>query len=97
MPDFGSLHPLDGQARPQPIRMVRHRRHRAGVLDIHLGTGVTCPTVRMHPAIIAQSAATMPGRASLGVGSGENLNEHPLGDRWPETDVRQEMLEEASR
>ncbi len=66
---------------------------------IRLGTGVTCPTVRIHPAIIAQAAATsacmMPGRFFLGVGSGENLNEHILGDRWPPTDVRQEMLEEA--
>ena len=66
---------------------------------LRLGTGVTCPTVRIHPAIIAQAAATaadmMPGRFFLGVGSGENLNEHILGDRWPPTDVRQAMLEEA--
>jgi len=66
---------------------------------LRLGTGVTCPTVRIHPAIIAQAAATsaamMPGRFFLGVGSGEALNEHITGDRWPETDVRQEMLEEA--
>jgi coenzyme F420-dependent glucose-6-phosphate dehydrogenase len=64
-----------------------------------LGTGVTCPTVRIHPAIIAQAAATsatmMPGRFFLGVGSGENLNEHILGGRWPEYEVRAEMLEEA--
>ncbi len=64
-----------------------------------LGTGVTCPTIRIHPAIVAQAAATcaamMPGRFRLGVGTGENLNEHILGDRWPETDVRREMLEEA--
>ena len=62
-------------------------------------TGVTCPTVRIHPAIVAQAAATaavmLRGRFVLGVGSGENLNEHILGDRWPEVDVRQEMLEEA--
>jgi G6PDH family F420-dependent oxidoreductase len=62
-------------------------------------TGVTCPTVRIHPAIIAQAAATssvmLEGRFILGVGSGENLNEHILGDHWPETDVRLEMLEEA--
>lgn len=62
-------------------------------------TGVTCPTVRIHPAIIAQAAATsavmLEGRFVLGVGSGENLNEHILGDRWPPTDVRLEMLEEA--
>lgn len=64
-----------------------------------LGTGVTCPTVRIHPAVIAQAAATigamMPGRFFLGVGSGENLNEHILGDKWPDTDTRLDMLEEA--
>lgn len=66
---------------------------------LRLGTGVTCPTVRIHPAIIAQAAATsaamMPGRFFLGVGSGENLNEHILGDVWPEASVRIDMLEEA--
>jgi len=66
---------------------------------LRIGTGVTCPTVRIHPAIIAQAAATvaamMPGRFFLGVGTGENLNEHILGDRWPEFAVRAEMLEEA--
>lgn len=64
-----------------------------------LGTGVTCPTMRIHPAIIAQAAATaaamMPGRFFLGVGTGENLNEHITGDRWPAHDMRLEMLEEA--
>jgi G6PDH family F420-dependent oxidoreductase len=62
-------------------------------------TAVTCPTVRIHPAIIAQAAATvatmMPGRFGLGVGTGEALNEHILGDRWPPANVRLEMLEEA--
>jgi coenzyme F420-dependent glucose-6-phosphate dehydrogenase len=66
---------------------------------LKLGTGVTCPTVRIHPAIIAQAAATceamMPGRFWLGVGSGEALNEHILGHRWPPADTRQQMLEEA--
>jgi G6PDH family F420-dependent oxidoreductase len=66
---------------------------------LRLGTGVTCPMIRTHPAIIAQAAATaasmMPGRFFLGVGSGENLNEHILGDRWPPVDMRQEMLEES--
>jgi G6PDH family F420-dependent oxidoreductase len=66
---------------------------------IRLGTGVTCPTVRIHPAIVAHAAATaaclMPGRFFLGVGTGEKLNEHILGDRWPEVEVRLEMLEEA--
>jgi coenzyme F420-dependent glucose-6-phosphate dehydrogenase len=64
-----------------------------------LGTWVTCPTVRIHPAIIAQASATaaamMPGRFFLGVGTGENLNEHILGQGWPETEVRQARLEEA--
>jgi coenzyme F420-dependent glucose-6-phosphate dehydrogenase len=64
-----------------------------------LGTGVTCPTMRIHPAIIAQAAATsgamMPGRFFLGVGTGENLNEHIVGDRWPAHDMRESMLEEA--
>jgi G6PDH family F420-dependent oxidoreductase len=62
-------------------------------------TGVTCPTMRIHPAIIAQAAATskvmLDGRFALGVGTGESLNEHVLGDRWPPTNVRLEMLEEA--
>ena len=66
---------------------------------LELGTGVTCPTMRMHPAVIAQAAATaaamMPGRFFLGVGTGENLNEHILGEGWPSADVRLEMLEEA--
>jgi G6PDH family F420-dependent oxidoreductase len=66
---------------------------------IRLGTGVTCPTMRIHPAIVAQAAATsaamMPGRFFLGVGTGENLNEHILGAKWPAPDERLEMLEEA--
>jgi coenzyme F420-dependent glucose-6-phosphate dehydrogenase len=66
---------------------------------LRLGTGVTCPTIRIHPAIVAQAAATsavmMPGRFFLGVGSGENLNEHILGGNWPSAEVRLEMLEEA--
>ncbi len=71
----------------------------ATVTDLRIGTSVTCPTVRIHPAIIAQAAATTaamaPGRFFFGVGSGENLNEHILADRWPETDVRLDMLREA--
>jgi G6PDH family F420-dependent oxidoreductase len=62
-------------------------------------TAVTCPTIRIHPAVIAQAAATaaamLPGGFNLGVGSGEALNEQVLGDDWPEADVRLEMLEEA--
>ncbi len=64
-----------------------------------LMTGVTCPTVRIHPAIVAHAAATTQmlaeGRFRFGVGSGENLNEHILGHRWPPPDTRLEMLEEA--
>jgi len=66
---------------------------------LRVGTGVTCPTTRIHPAIVAQAAATaaslMPGRFFLGVGTGENLNEHILGQRWPPHDLRLAMLEEA--
>ena len=66
---------------------------------LRLGTGVTCPTIRIHPAIVAQAAATaaclLPGRFFLGLGTGENLNEHVLGDRWPSGRERLEMLEEA--
>jgi coenzyme F420-dependent glucose-6-phosphate dehydrogenase len=66
---------------------------------LRVGTGVTCPTMRYHPAIIAQAAATaasiMPDRFFLGVGTGENLNEHILGRGWPSAPVRLEMLSEA--
>jgi G6PDH family F420-dependent oxidoreductase len=62
-------------------------------------TAVTCPTVRIHPAIIAQAAATsavlLRGNFSLGLGTGEALNEHIFGDTWPEAAERREMLEEA--
>src|ERR671914_1474228 len=67
--------------------------------NLRLGTGVTCPTIRIHPAIIAQavatSAAMMPGRFFLGVGSGENLNEHVTGAHWPAPDERLDLLEES--
>jgi G6PDH family F420-dependent oxidoreductase len=66
---------------------------------LRLGTGVTCPTVRMHPALVAQAAATaasvMPGRFFLGVGTGEYLNEHITGQPWPAYSRRLEMLKEA--
>ena len=62
-------------------------------------TAVTCPIRRIHPALIAQAAATtatmMPGRFILGVGTGELLNEHILSDHWPAAQIRLEMLEEA--
>jgi G6PDH family F420-dependent oxidoreductase len=67
--------------------------------DVEVYTAVTCPTVRQHPALVAQAAATcavmLDGRFGLGLGTGEALNEHIYGDRWPSTDVRLEMLEEA--
>ena len=66
---------------------------------IPLMTYVTCPTFRYHPAVVAQKAATVQllseGRFRLGLGSGENLNEHVVGGGWPSVDVRHEMLEEA--
>lgn len=66
---------------------------------IGLMTYVTCPILRYHPAIVAQKAATMQilsgGRFRLGLGAGENLNEHVVGQRWPAVGVRHEMLSEA--
>jgi coenzyme F420-dependent glucose-6-phosphate dehydrogenase len=71
----------------------------ASTSRIRLGTAVTCPLIRIHPAIVAHAAATsqalMGGRFFLGVGTGENLNEHVHGDRWPRADERLEMLDEA--
>lgn len=69
------------------------------VTDLPITTAVTCPTTRMHPAIVAQAAATAAllskGGFSLGVGTGEALNEHVTGARWPGAEERREMLEEA--
>ena len=66
---------------------------------VELMTYVTCPTIRYHPAVVAQQAATLgvlsDGRFTLGLGSGENLNEHVVGEGWPVAAVRQEMLVEA--
>ncbi|MGL5928295.1 MAG: TIGR03557 family F420-dependent LLM class oxidoreductase, partial [Dermatophilaceae bacterium] len=66
---------------------------------VELMTYVTCPTMRYHPAVVAQKAATLQllaeGRFILGLGSGENLNEHVVGGGWPGLDTRQEMLAEA--
>jgi G6PDH family F420-dependent oxidoreductase len=71
----------------------------AATTPLRVTTAVTCPTMRIHPAIVAQAAATsavlLDGRFELGVGSGENLNEHIFGDAWPVTDQRLDMLEEA--
>jgi G6PDH family F420-dependent oxidoreductase len=69
------------------------------VCSLPITTLVTCPTVRMHPAINAQAAATAAvlteGRFRFGIGTGEALNEHILGDAWPEAPMRMDMLEEA--
>jgi G6PDH family F420-dependent oxidoreductase len=69
------------------------------VSPLPITTAVTCPTMRIHPAVIAQAAATSAvlcnGSFVLGVGSGEALNEHILGVAWPSADVRLEMLDEA--
>src|SRR6188472_397864 len=63
--------------------------------DLGIAVGVTCPIMRVHPAILAQATATTAllaeGRFTWGVGSGEALNEHILGDRWPPTDLRLAM------
>jgi G6PDH family F420-dependent oxidoreductase len=69
------------------------------VTDLPITTLVTCPTVRTHPTVVAQAAATSAvfthGGFRFGVGSGEALNEHVTGEHWPRTDIRLEMLEEA--
>lgn len=69
------------------------------VTSLPVTTAVTCPLIRIHPAIIAQAAATaavqLDGRFILGVGTGEALNEHVLGDHWPSPGMRLDMLEEA--
>ncbi|HET6963286.1 MAG TPA: LLM class F420-dependent oxidoreductase [Acidimicrobiales bacterium] len=66
---------------------------------IDLMTYVTCPIKRYHPAVVAQKAATIAllsdGRFTLGLGAGENLNEHVVGGGWPPVNTRHEMLEEA--
>jgi G6PDH family F420-dependent oxidoreductase len=67
--------------------------------SLPITTAVTCPLVRQHPAIVAQAAATSAlltnGQFTLGLGTGEALNEHIFGDPWPSADKRLEMLEEA--
>ncbi len=73
---------------------VAHATERVGLM-----TYVTCPTLRYHPAVVAQKAATLQllaeGRFTLGLGSGENLNEHVVGSGWPAVGTRHEMLVEA--
>jgi len=71
----------------------------ARTTTIDVGVGVTCPIMRIHPAVVAHAAATtallFDGRFFLGVGTGEALNEHVTGDRWPPPGIRRDMLEEA--
>jgi G6PDH family F420-dependent oxidoreductase len=71
----------------------------AATTSLAVTTAVTCPSMRIHPAIVAHAAATsavlLDGRFELGVGTGENLNEHVLGDRWPNAGERLAMLDEA--
>ncbi|ATI36170.1 LLM class F420-dependent oxidoreductase [Rhodococcus sp. H-CA8f] len=73
---------------------VAHATERVGLM-----TYVTCPTVRYHPAVVAQKVATIQiladGRFTLGLGSGESLNEHVVGEGWPSVDTRHDMLQEA--
>ena len=96
------FHPWIDAPGPEPVRLERDRRRSANATEslIRLGTGVTCPLIRTHPAIVAHAAATS-GRAdaaaasSSALGTGENLNEHVTGARWPAPDERLEMLEEA--
>lgn len=75
------------------VSQVTHR--------VELMTYVTCPIIRYHPAVVAQKAATVgilsDNRFTLGLGAGENLNEHVVGQGWPPVNVRHEMLEEAVR
>jgi coenzyme F420-dependent glucose-6-phosphate dehydrogenase len=101
--DFASIsdhfHPWVDEQGESPfvwsvLGAISQRTERIGLM-----TGVTCPTTRIHPAIVAQAAATtaqlLPGRFSLGLGTGENLNEHILGDHWPGVVERQGRFEEA--
>lgn len=71
----------------------------ASATDLRMTTAVTCPTDRIHPAVLAQATATLaslaPGRFSFGVGSGERLNEHILGGTWPPAEIRLQRLAEA--
>ena len=71
----------------------------AATTGLEVTTAVTCPMLRIHPAIVAQAAATsssmLQGRFRLGVGTGERLNEHVLGQHWPPVSVRLAMLEES--
>ena len=92
-------HPWTHQQGQSPFAWTTMGAIANATKTLQLGTSVTCPLIRIHPAIIAQAAATaaslMPDRFFLGVGTGENLNEHILGADWPPYEVRSAMLEEA--
>jgi G6PDH family F420-dependent oxidoreductase len=93
------FHPwVDAQGQSPHVWTVLGAIARA-TTTLRVGTGVTCPIIRQHPAVVAHAAATvarlMPGRFFLGLGTGENLNEHVVGAGWPSPGVRLEMLEEA--
>ena len=95
----GHYHPwLDSQGH-SPFAWTVLGAIAASTDSVGLATGVTCPTVRYHPAIIAQAAATLSlvsdGRFTLGIGSGERLNEHVVGRGFPSASERQAMLREA--
>lgn len=101
--DFVSIsdhfHPWIGEQGHSPFVWTVLGAIAGQTTDIEVGVGVTCPTVRMHPAINAHAVATTAclfgDRFTWGVGTGEALNEHVLGDRWPPAPQRLEMLEEA--
>jgi G6PDH family F420-dependent oxidoreductase len=92
-------HPWNDQQGQSPFVWLVIGALAEAVPSMRVTTAVTCPTVRIHPAVIAQAAASaavlLNGRFSFGVGSGEALNEHILGGPWPPAKVRLEMLEEA--
>ena len=85
--------------RPQPVAWSVLGALAAQTRDVELVSLMTCPTIRYHPVIVAQKAATVAamsgGRFHLGLGGGENLNEHVVGRGWPPPRVRHEMLDEA--
>jgi G6PDH family F420-dependent oxidoreductase len=93
------FHPWNGEQGHSPFVWATIGAIAQAAPGLPLTTAVTCPTVRIHPAVIAQAAATaallLDGGFRLGVGTGEALNEHILGDRWPSAPERREMLEEA--
>jgi G6PDH family F420-dependent oxidoreductase len=92
-------HPWNGEQGQSPFVWAVIGALAEATTRMPVTTAVTAPTVRIHPAVLAQATATaatmLPGRFLFGVGSGEALNEQILGDDWPEADVRLEMLEEA--